>query len=159
MQPRLSPEKLRSRESPEWLLVLVGLTQKTQTKKCRVKHCAVPSDTESETEVPTLMESEEESEQSSSGDEAVDRMSRAARRSLREEANSLLHLLTHKPNNPYCDACRTAKRKEKKEVCWILPEYDYPLGAVGHWGPHGVHAGQHAWDLRKRGHFGHNITH
>ena len=84
------------------------------------------------------MESEEESEQSSLGDEAVDRMSRAARRSLREEANSLLHLLTHKPKNPYCEACRTAKRKEKKEVCWILPEYDYPLGAVGHWGPHYV---------------------
>ena len=88
---------------------------KTQTKKCRVKHCAAPSDTETETEVPALTESVEESEQSSSGDESVDRMSRAARRSLQEEANCLYRLIIHKPKNPYCEACRRAKMKEKRK--------------------------------------------
>ena len=33
---------------------------KTQTKKCRVERCAVPSDTESDAEVPDLVESSED---------------------------------------------------------------------------------------------------
>ena len=77
-----------------------------KVKKCRVESCAAPSDIESETEVRVEPESDEDFEQLSSGDEAIDRMSRAARESLREEANSLYHLLTRKPKNPYCEACR-----------------------------------------------------
>ena len=65
---------------------------RTNTKKCRVERFAVPSDTESGTDVPDLVESAEDaSGQSSSGDESIDRMSRSARRSLREETHSLYH--------------------------------------------------------------------
>ncbi|MFM7978473.1 MAG: hypothetical protein ACKPKO_04080, partial [Candidatus Fonsibacter sp.] len=45
------------------------------------------------------------------GDESVNDMNRPARRSLQEEANSLFHLPTHKPKNPYCESCRRAKMK------------------------------------------------
>ena len=63
---------------------------KTHTKKCCVEQFAVPSDTESDIDVPELVgSSEDESGQSSLGDKSLDRMSRAARRSLREEANDL----------------------------------------------------------------------
>ena len=88
----------------------------THTKKCRVERLAIPSDEESDADVPELVDSsEDERGQSSSGDESIDRMSRAARRSLREEANSLYHLLTHKPNNPYCEACRRENMKEQRK--------------------------------------------
>ena len=36
------------------------------------------------------------------------------RRNLREEAKSLQHLLTHRPHNPYCDACNRGKMRDKK---------------------------------------------
>jgi len=32
---------------------------------------------------------------------------------LREEANSLVHKLTHLPKNPFCEACKRGKMKEK----------------------------------------------
>ena len=88
---------------------------KTNVKKCRLEHCAAPSDTESETEVAIQPESDEEVEQPSSGDEAIDRMSRAARESLRDEANSFHHLFTHKPN-PYCEACLRAQMKRMNRI-------------------------------------------
>ena len=55
-------------------------------------------------------------EQSSSGDDADGRDLHFAELSLREEANCLYHLLTHKPNNTFCESCRRAKMTEKKEV-------------------------------------------
>ena len=71
---------------------------KTHKKKRCVERSVVPSDTESDIDVPELVDSsEDESGQSSSGDKSLDHMSRAARRSLREEANSLYRLLIHKP--------------------------------------------------------------
>ncbi|MFM7988092.1 MAG: hypothetical protein ACKPKO_53140, partial [Candidatus Fonsibacter sp.] len=46
------------------------------------------------------------------GDEMLsDDDSPTTRRSLREEANTLYHLLTHQPKNPYCESCRRAKMK------------------------------------------------
>jgi hypothetical protein len=56
-----------------------------------------------------------EEEQSSSGDEAEDRGIHYIELSLRGEANSLYHLLTHKPKNPFCESCRRAKMKEKRK--------------------------------------------
>ena len=56
-----------------------------------------------------------EEEQSSSGDEIDDRVVHPTDISLREEANSLYHLLTHKPKNPFCEPCRRAKMKEKRK--------------------------------------------
>jgi len=50
-------------------------------------------------------------EQSSSGDEAEDQIIHSTELTLREEAHSLYHLLTHKPNNPFCESCRRAKMK------------------------------------------------
>ncbi|MFM7979396.1 MAG: hypothetical protein ACKPKO_08785, partial [Candidatus Fonsibacter sp.] len=38
-----------------------------------------------------------------------------ARRSLKKEAHSLYHLLTHKPKNPYCESCRRATMKESRQ--------------------------------------------
>eukprot|EP00972_Heterocapsa_arctica_P112955 16434634-Heterocapsa_arctica.AAC.1 len=38
----------------------------------------------------------------------------AERRNLREVAVSLEHLLTHKPANPYCDACNRGKMRDAK---------------------------------------------
>ena len=32
-----------------------------------------------------------------------------------KKQNCLYHLLTHKPNNPFCESCRRAKMKEKRE--------------------------------------------
>ena len=54
-------------------------------------------------------------EQSYSGDEAEGRIVHPTEISLREEANSLYHLLTHKPKNPFCESCRRAKMKEKRK--------------------------------------------
>ena len=34
---------------------------------------------------------------------------------LRRQATSMAHLLTHKPKNPYCAACRRAKLKHKRK--------------------------------------------
>ena len=51
-------------------------------------------------------------EQSASDDERVDRVPPVARTSLQEEA----HLLTHKPNNSYCESCRRAKMMEKRKL-------------------------------------------
>ena len=34
-------------------------------------------------------------------------------RTLRAEATSLKHLMTHLPSNPYCRACQVAKMKRK----------------------------------------------
>ena len=36
------------------------------------------------------------------------------RRDLKKEAISTRHLLTHTPYNKYCEACKSAKMKEKK---------------------------------------------
>ena len=52
-----------------------------------------------------------EEEQSSSGDEEGEQVIHPSNVSLRAEANSLYHLLTHKPKNPFCESCRRAKMK------------------------------------------------
>ena len=54
-------------------------------------------------------------EQSSSDDDIGDRVVHHTDISLREEANSLYHLLTHKTKNPFCESCRRAKMKEKRK--------------------------------------------
>jgi hypothetical protein len=54
-------------------------------------------------------------EQSSPDDDTEDRVVYPTEISLREEANSLYHLLTHKPKNPFCESCRRAKMKEKRK--------------------------------------------
>ncbi|MFM7990107.1 MAG: hypothetical protein ACKPKO_63410, partial [Candidatus Fonsibacter sp.] len=48
------------------------------------------------------------------GDVLPDDDAPTTRRSLQEAANSLFNLLTHSPNNPYCDSCRRAKMKESQ---------------------------------------------
>ncbi|MFM7985586.1 MAG: hypothetical protein ACKPKO_40370, partial [Candidatus Fonsibacter sp.] len=53
--------------------------------------------------------------ESPTGDVLSDDDSPTTRISLREEANSLYHLLTHKPNNPYCESCRRAIMKETRK--------------------------------------------
>ena len=112
--PVISREKQKSGD-PGAVAGAVRPKSTTKVKQCRDKHCVVPSDSDAETEMHSEPELVEEEEQPSSGDESFDRMSRAARESLRDEANSLYHLLTHKPKNPYCEACRRAKMKEKRK--------------------------------------------
>ena len=47
-------------------------------------------------------------------EEEADRvLPKRVRRDLRAEANSLHHLLRHKPSNPYCDACRRGRMRKK----------------------------------------------
>ena len=66
-------------------------------------------------EAPVSDLEERDKEQSSSGDEKGEQVIHPAEISLREEANSLYHLLTHKPKNPFCESCRRAKMKEKRK--------------------------------------------
>ena len=104
------------------------------TKKCYGERFVVPSDSESDIEAPELVDSsEDEGGQSSSGDESLDRMPRVARRSLREAANSLYHLLTHKPKNPYCEACRRANMKEKTKYAGSYQNHYLSMWTVGCW--------------------------
>eukprot|EP00972_Heterocapsa_arctica_P082907 12216837-Heterocapsa_arctica.AAC.1 len=41
---------------------------------------------------------------------------RVARRDLKTYAQSLSHMLTHKPANPYCDACCRGKMRDAKKM-------------------------------------------
>ena len=47
------------------------------------------------------------------GEEGED-IGEEGRRNLRMEAKSLHHLLTHRPHNPYCDACNRGKMRDRK---------------------------------------------
>ena len=49
-------------------------------------------------------------------------ISLARRRSLVEAANSLFHLQTHKPQNPFCEACNRATFKDKTQMPWLVQE-------------------------------------
>ena len=94
---------------------------KTELKKSRIPTVATPSDNESaeDDNIARIDDVEADSpdpsglvdDQSFSGDEADGRYLRLAELSLREESNSLYHLLTHKPNIPFCESCRRAKMK------------------------------------------------
>jgi hypothetical protein len=66
-------------------------------------------------EAPVPESAGREEDQSSSGDEKGEPVISTAEISLREEANSLYHLLTHKPKNPFCESCRRAKMKENRK--------------------------------------------
>ena len=49
--------------------------------------------------------------------EVADRLlTGAVRRSLRAEARSLGHQLTHKPRNPYCECCSRGKMRNKRKL-------------------------------------------
>ncbi|MFM7979837.1 MAG: hypothetical protein ACKPKO_11020, partial [Candidatus Fonsibacter sp.] len=93
-------------------------------------------------------ESPGEGEKLPPGDVLSDDDTPTTRRSLREEANSVYHLLTHKPKDPYCDSCRRAKMKEQRKyagsyqntaTCWgelvtgdhITSTHDNMLGIEG----------------------------
>ena len=94
--------------------VAVGTRSNTKLNKNRCDKLAAPSDAESArvkegNEVPSGGEA-----QSASDDECVDQLPPATKKSLQEEANRLYHRLTHTPKNPYCEACRRAKVKEKR---------------------------------------------
>ena len=72
-------------------------------------------------------------EQSSPDDDIEDRVVHPTEISLREEANSLYHLLTHKPNNPFCESCRRAKMKEQRKYSGSYKKHYDPMGSAGHW--------------------------
>ena len=76
--------------------------------KCYTTPPAMPSDA-------AMDEASGPCDESPEGDESNSDTNRPARRSLQEEANSLFHLLKHKPNNPCCESCRWAKMKETRK--------------------------------------------
>ena len=68
-------------------------------------------------QLPVSIEPHEDEFTYDAGDEArmpqIADIPRARRAILKAEANSLKHLLTHKPNNPYCEAYNRAKMYAK----------------------------------------------
>ena len=93
----------------------VHIRPRSKVNKCHDVDKAMPFDDE-----PAIVEYVEDArvggeEQSASDDECVDHVPPVAKKSLQEEANSLYHLVTHTPKNPYCEACRRAQMKEKRK--------------------------------------------
>ena len=91
-----------------------GNRSTSKIDKNRKPKVATPSDHESVGE-EQVDHDEYDTDQSSSDAEHADGLTLVARRSLRDEANSLYHLLTHKPKNPSCKYCRRAKMKDKRK--------------------------------------------
>ena len=84
----ISREKQKS-GNPGVVAGAVRPKPKSKVKKCQDEHCVAPSDSDAEAEMLSGPELVKDNEQPSSGDEKLDRVSRAARESLREAANSL----------------------------------------------------------------------
>ena len=68
-------------------------------------------------EVPLPPEPYVDPEHVKSQEEADRNLQRRVTRNLREGAQSILHLMNHKPRNPYCEACVRAKMTQVRTYC------------------------------------------
>ena len=108
--------------------VAVSTRSNTKINKHRCDKLAAPSDEESaDVEVNDISSGEEG--MPASDDERVDHLPPATKKSSQEEAYNLYHLLNHKPQNPYCAACRSSKMKEA-EICRIIQNTATTWGQV-----------------------------